>query len=245
MIKETSLYADTDAISRELKEKYDNQYSDRTEAWRKLGAVGKVENILDVTKGYQFENVVDVGAGDGNILSLLSQHSFSKKYTAAEISNSALEQIRKKNIDGLADIQQFNGYHLPFEDNTFDLAVCSHVIEHVEFPRKLLREIRRISKNQVLEIPIDFSFGVDKKFKHFYEYGHINIYTPSLFNFLLLSEGFKILNKKNALYKKEVVDFQLKKNSKAYLATKVKRMIWKAVPKLMQIKPNTYTVLTQ
>ncbi len=232
-------------ISKELKEKYDTQYSDRTEAWRKLGAIGKVENIMAVTKGLQFEKVVDVGAGDGNILSLLSERNFSDNFTAVEISDSAIEQIRKKNIPGLTDIQQFDGYSLPFEDKAFDLAICSHVIEHVEFPRNLLREIRRISKNQVLEVPIDFSFSVDKQFQHFYEYGHINIYTPALFNFLLLTEGFEILKSKHALYRKEVLDFQLKKNIPLYMANLLKRMIWKAIPKLMKLKPNTYTVLTR
>ena len=232
-------------ISKDLKTKYDSQYSDNTEHWRKMGAVGKVENIFTVTKNHQFNSLIDIGAGDGNVLSLLSEKNFCMNFTAAEISDSAIQQIKKKNIRGLSEVKQFDGYFLPFADKQFDVAVCSHVIEHVEHPRNLLREIKRISKYQVFEVPIDFSFKVDKKFQHFNSYGHINIYTPALFNFLLFSEGFKILNHKNGLYKRDVVLFGLKKFSVKYFAVMLKRIIWRCIPVLMRLKPNTYTVLTE
>lgn len=232
-------------LNKELKEKYDSLYSDNTEEWREIGAIGKVQNIIDLTKGLKFDTVVEIGAGDGNILSLLAKKQFTSKLTAVEISDSAIEQIKKKNIAGLIEIKQFDGYNLPFNDKVFDLAICSHVIEHVEFPRKLLREIKRISKMQVFEVPIDFSFDVDKKFNHFNSYGHINIYTPALFNFLLYSEGFEIIKYKNALYRKEVIKFQNKKISIKYILILIKRLIFKSIPFLMKIKPNTYTVLTK
>ena len=232
-------------ISKELKAKYDSQYSNKTEEWRKIGAIGKVKNIIDLTKNFYFDKVIDIGAGDGNILSILSENNFCNDLTAVEISNSAIEQIKKKNISGLSEIKQFDGYNLPFKDYQFDLAICSHVIEHVEHPRILLREIKRISKNQIFEIPIDFSFKVDKKFDHYNSYGHINIYTPALFNFLLYTEGFEILKYKNSLYKKEVIYFQFKKYSLKYLMIMIKRLLWKMFPFLMKLKPNTYTVLTK
>jgi len=232
-------------VSDKLKEKYDAQYSDKSEEWRRIGAVGKVENILDLTIGLHFNKIIEVGAGDGNNLSLLSSKGFSSELTAVEISDSAIQQIRKKNIPGLTEIKQYDGYNLPFDDKQFDLAICTHVIEHVEHPRKLLNEIKRISKKQLFEVPIDFSFRVDKKFEHFNAYGHINIYTPALFNFLLLSEDFKLLKSKNALYKKEIVNFQTKKYSINYMKIMVKRLLWKIFPLLMRLKPNTYTVLTE
>jgi ubiquinone/menaquinone biosynthesis C-methylase UbiE len=232
-------------ISKELKEKYDTQYSDNTEKWRKIGAIGKVQNIIDLTKGLKINKIIDIGAGDGNILSLLSERNYCSELTAVEISDSAISQIKKKEIPGLIEIKQFDGYNLPFRDKQFDLAICSHVIEHVEHPRKLLSEIKRISKKQVFEVPIDFSFHVDKKFKHYNSYGHINIFTPSLFNFLLYTVGFEILNYKYALYKKEVVYFENKKFSINYLKIMIKRLVLKTIPILMKIKPNTYAVLTK
>lgn len=224
---------------------YDAQYSDRTEEWRRIGAVGKADNIINVTAGRTFANVVEVGAGDGNILAELSRRHFCPQLTAVEISDSAIRQIKKKNIPELVEVKQFDGYTLPFADAQFDLAICSHVIEHVEHPRQLLREIKRISRQQVFEVPIDFSFRVDQKFQHFNAYGHINIYTPALFNFLLYSEGFEVLQNKHALYSQEVVDFQNDKRSAQYYKIWLKRFLWKSIPMLMKLKPNTYTVLTE
>ncbi len=232
-------------VSKELKVMYDAQYSDQTEEWRRIGSIGKVDNIVEVTRNHTFTSVIEVGAGDGNILTELSRRHFCPRLTAAEISDSAIRQIKKKNISELVEVRQFDGYTLPFAEGQFDLAICSHVIEHVEHPRQLLREIRRISRQQVFEVPIDFSFRVDRKFKHFDAYGHINIYTPALFNFLLYSEGFEILQNRHALYRREVVDFQNKKYSTQYFANLLKRALWKNIPLLMKLKPNTYTVFAQ
>ena len=230
-------------ISKDLQQKYDNFYSDKTEEWRKLGAKGKVENILNVTQGKAYNKIIDIGAGDGSILSLLSEKQFGKELYAAEISASAIEQMKKKSIARLQKVVQFDGYTLPFGDKEFDLAICSHVIEHVEFPRTLLREMKRISKQQVLEIPIDYSRTVDKKYSHFAAYGHINIFTPALFRFLIISEGFRILKDRNALYSRTVVKFQYKGKLMKIFQMFVKRILWFLIPSLMRNKPNTYTVL--
>jgi ubiquinone/menaquinone biosynthesis C-methylase UbiE len=231
-------------VDKNLKAAYDNHYSDKTEAWRRIGAKGKAENIIEITKNCNFNSIIEVGAGDGNILLELSKKNFCKNYAAAEISDSAIEQIKKKAITGLNEIVQFDGYKLPFADEAFDLAICSHVIEHVEHPRILLREIKRISKAQVFEVPIDFSLNVDQKVKHFTAYGHINIYTPSLFRYLLLSEGFTITKGINRLYSNDVIGFHNKKTSVKYMAHLTKKMIWNVFPFLKKHKPNTYTVLT-
>jgi len=231
------------AIHKDLKSMYDTQYSDRSEQWRAIGAIGKAQNIVEITRDISFNNMIDVGAGDGNVLSVLSEIGFCASMTAAEISGSAIEQMKKKNIASLKEIQQFDGYTLPFADKQFDLAICSHVIEHVEYPRILLAEIKRISKYQVFEVPIDFSFNVDRKFEHFNAYGHINIYTPALFNFLLYTMGFEILKQRHTLYDNRVIQFQHKTWSPAYIKFRLKKIVWNLIPGLMRLKPNAYTVL--
>jgi ubiquinone/menaquinone biosynthesis C-methylase UbiE len=232
-------------IKNSLQTKYDEQYSDSSEEWRRIGAIGKANNIIKLTEGLILNNVIEVGAGDGNILSILSEKKFANRLTASEISKSAIEQIKKKQIANLVDVIQTEGYTLPFKDNEFDLAICSHVVEHLEFPRALLRELKRISKFQIIEIPIDFSFSVDEKFEHYYAYGHINIYTPSLFRFLLKTEDFKIVKDKCAFYRSEVTNFQYKNNFSQRFKLKLKKTIWRTLPFLLRIKPHTYTVLTK
>lgn len=51
---------------------------------------------------------------------------------------------------------------LPFRDKTFDYSICSHLLEHIEGPAKLLNELQRISKAGYIEIPseeAEYLFG--------------------------------------------------------------------------------------
>lgn len=187
-------------VTSQFQEAYNEQYNEKTAAWRELGAQQKVQNILAISAGQTFENVLEVGAGDGSILKLLDQLNFAKNLNAVEISKSGLEQILLKNIKYLKSATLFDGYKLPFADKQFDLIILSHVLEHVEHERILLREINRVARFAIIEVPKDYRFGADRKLKHFLAYGHINLYTPTFLKYLLLTENFKIKKEINRLY---------------------------------------------
>jgi ubiquinone/menaquinone biosynthesis C-methylase UbiE len=179
--------------SEQVKAAYDSQYQEYDGEWRLLGARQKAENIRKVAQGIpKPKKLLELGAGDGSILRQLIAANFAESYSAVEISDSAVHLMKQLKLPDLQDIQVFDGYHLPYEDGEFDLLICSHVLEHVEYPRALLREIKRVSCYQVIEVPCDFSFDVDKNTQYFLSFGHLNIYTPALLRFLLLSEGFAI-----------------------------------------------------
>ncbi len=196
-----------EGVSKTLQAAYNEQYSDGMSEWRELGAKYKAENIIAVTKGHRFSRVIDCGAGEGSVLAALQAKSFAPKLFAVEISESGLAQIGKRHLPSLEEAVKFDGYNIPYPDKTFDLAYCSHVIEHVEHPRILLRELARISEYQVFEVPLDYSPQVDKNVQHFLAYGHINIFTPSVFKFLLKSEGFKIIEERLTQSHEEVLRY--------------------------------------
>jgi len=201
-------------ISAELKQAYDGFYSGHDEQWRMLGAKYKAQNIVDVCFGHSFNKVLEVGAGDGSILHYLSQWNAFPEMHALEISQSGLEQINKRALKNVKSAGIFDGYRIPFEDDEFDLVILAHVLEHVEFERMLLREIRRVSKHLIIEVPCDYRYGVDLRMKHFLDYGHINMYTPTSLRFLVQSEGFKILNDKTSMIDPEVSKFNAFVNQK-------------------------------
>ena len=229
-------------ISEHLQEYYDDQYRDYDTQWRLIGGRGKARNIMEITKNINFQNVLDVGSGEGAVLHWLELWKWCHDITALEISESGVEKIKARNLDCVKEVILFDGYKIPFGDKTFDLVTCSHVIEHVEHYRFLLREIKRVSKYQVFEIPIDFSLTVDKKVSHFLSYGHINIFTPQTFRFLLQAEGFKILYSKNGMYESSVFDLSTKRSVLKKWATRLKYFIWQHSP-IMIIKPQIMTVL--
>jgi len=231
-------------ISENVKESYSTQYDAGSVEWRNMGAKYKAMNIVALSKNISFKNVLEVGAGEGSILSWLSKWKFSNDLNCVEISESGIEMIKSKNIENLKDILLFDGYKIPYADDHFDLVICSHVLEHVEHERVLLREIKRVSKYQIFEVPIDFSFYVDKKLKHFLAYGHINIYTPSLFRFLLKTENFEVKNDICYLYPDEVLNATYKHSKMNFYIVKAKFFIMKMFPYLLGVKPSSYAVLT-
>lgn len=57
-----------------------------------------------------------------------------------------------------------DGYRLPFKDKAFDYVICSHILEHMEDPAALLREVTRVARAGYIEVPSALServFGWD------------------------------------------------------------------------------------
>ena len=201
-------------ISGSVKTAYDEFYEKHDEAWRMLGAKYKAQHIIDICQGRVFNKVLEVGAGDGSILKLLSEQNFAPEYYAVEISESGVQHIRAHNIRNLKSVMVFDGYHLPFDDDSFDLIILSHVLEHVEHERLLLRELKRVAGHFVIEVPKDYKNGVDSRIKHFLAYGHINVYTPTSLRYLLITEGFEIEKGLTSIIEPEVTRFNAYVNQK-------------------------------
>ncbi|WP_266368068.1 class I SAM-dependent methyltransferase [Tellurirhabdus rosea] len=229
-------------ISSSVQEAYAAQYTSSDRSWRDLGGKQKAENIARLCQKRAFGKVLDVGSGDGAVLQWLDRMQVFPAIQSLEISESGIEGIRARNLKSVEDVRLFDGYTIPHGDKAFPLATCSHVLEHVEHPRLLLREIARVSEFQFFEVPIDFSLFVDQKVEHFLAYGHINIFTPALFKFLLKTEGFEVLDELFAFYDPEV----LKRSSPSpvtYWSRRLKSAVLEAVPLFRKVKPNAYAVL--
>jgi ubiquinone/menaquinone biosynthesis C-methylase UbiE len=194
-------------ISDSFKNAYNGFYQEKDDAWRMLSAKYKAQHIIDICKGHTFNTVLEVGAGDGSILKLLADQNFAPEYHAVEISESGVEYMRMRNIANLKSVEVFDGYRLPFDDDSFDLIILSHVLEHVEHERLLLRELKRVARYVVIEVPRDYKTGVDARIKHFLAYGHINVYTPTLLRYLLRTEGFEVEAGLTSMIEPEVTRF--------------------------------------
>jgi ubiquinone/menaquinone biosynthesis C-methylase UbiE len=191
-------------VSESLQTAYDGQYDDRMTAWRTENARIKGDNVLQLVAQQPCDKLLEVGCGDGAILAYVADKGLGNVRYGADISASALAQLHKRNIPQLAEAVQFDGYSLPYPDKYFDLVICSHVLEHVEYERSLLREIARVSHRCCLEVPLDHKPGVSRKLKALMAYGHINVYTPESFLFLLGTEGFAVRATKHGYYSAKV-----------------------------------------
>lgn len=239
-----------------INESYNNFYTGSELKWRMLCAKAKAQRLMEVCQGKQFEKVLEVGAGDGSILHYLDEADFSSNIYALEIAGSAVELIKKRNLKNLVEVQAFDGYKIPYPDNSFDLVILSHVLEHVEYERVLIRELKRVAKYIAIEVPLDYRFGVDKRIKHFLAYGHINMYTPTIVRYLLQTEGLTIISDQTSLISPEITKYNefvnknapktLIKSLKIDLEFKVKKMLCKLLGKKQKEKfGNAYTILTE
>ena len=59
-------------------------------------------------------SVLDIGAGDGAVLSELERRGLGNELHAIEISGSGIERIKQRNLKSLKTVQSFDGYTLPF-----------------------------------------------------------------------------------------------------------------------------------
>lgn len=106
-------------------------------------------------------------------------------------------------LSPLADVKA-DICNLPFDDESFDIVFCNHVLEHIPDDTKAMQELYRILKPKgmaILQIPQDLNREItfeddsitDKKerAKIFGQYDHVRIYGKDYFN-KLRSIGFDV-----------------------------------------------------
>jgi len=86
--------------------------------------------------------VLDIGCGLGSFLKILNIPN--KEKFGVESNDYAVQACQK---DGLNVTKVENVYKLAFEDNYFDVVIMNEVIEHIEKPLLILKEIYRVLKN--------------------------------------------------------------------------------------------------
>lgn len=94
--------------------------------------------------------------------------------------------------------------NLPFNDNSFDVVFCNHVLEHIQDDAKAMKELFRVMKKGgmgVFQVPQDLNRDVTfednsitdpkERAKIFGQYDHVRVYGRDYFD-KLRSVGFKV-----------------------------------------------------
>lgn len=143
--------------------------------WRALSARGKADHVIALCRRGHVSprSTLEVGCGDGAILSELAARGFGGTLAGAELSAAAVEIASSRaEID---EVRLFDGERLPFADGAFDLGILSHVLEHVPHPHELLAETARCCAAVVVEVPLEANISARRasKREHADEVGHI------------------------------------------------------------------------
>ncbi len=133
------------------------------------------------------------------VLHLAPEQAFYKRFK--KMSN--LEYVTADLDSPLADVKA-DITSLPFEDNTFDVVFCNHVLEHIPDDRKAMKELFRVMKPGgygVFQVPLDRNrdktfedpsvTDPQKRAKLFGQYDHVRVYGMDFFK-RLEEAGFEV-----------------------------------------------------
>jgi 2-polyprenyl-3-methyl-5-hydroxy-6-metoxy-1,4-benzoquinol methylase len=95
-------------------------------------------------------SVLDVGCGEGVLTYRLAEQLGEKPIVGIDLPDPKLEaewsSRRRENLE----FRAFDGNHLPFGDDVFDLVAATEVLEHVPDPEQTLAEMARVSSRHML-----------------------------------------------------------------------------------------------
>ncbi|QAA34003.1 class I SAM-dependent methyltransferase [Clostridium manihotivorum] len=98
--------------------------------------------VIDKVEGLNCSNVLDVGCGTGNILSLLANEDNLKLF-GMDFSQAMLDKAKEK-LKDRAELKFGDSEHIPWEDNHFDGLICTDSFHHYTEPKKVLKEMARV-----------------------------------------------------------------------------------------------------
>lgn len=109
-------------------------------------------HLVNLIASKNVDSILDVGCGEGFTLNRLKEKGIGKKLEGVEYLQAAIDLGKKSYPDIL--IKKGTIYELPYKDNSFDLVLCTEVLEHLKEPEVALKELIRVSKKYlVVSVP--------------------------------------------------------------------------------------------
>ena len=145
------------------------------------------------------KNETDFFSAKKKVLHFAPEQCFLKRFRKLGNLDYTTTDLLSPIADVKADI-----CNLPFEDNSYDIILCNHVLEHISDDTKAMQELYRVMKTGgygIFQIPQDLNRDVtfeddsitDKteRAKIFGQYDHVRVYGRDYFD-KLCSIGFKV-----------------------------------------------------
>lgn len=161
------------------------------------------KEFTDIYKSIEVDSVFDGGCGEGFVLHELNQARPVKSFYAIDVDENEVKDA-SRNLP-FCDVRQGNLYEIPFKDNSFDLVICSEVLEHLESPDKGLQELNRVCrKYALLSVPREPVWRIMNiaRFSYWPQLGntpgHLNHWSKSSF-IEFISDYFRILQIRSPL----------------------------------------------
>lgn len=104
--------------------------------------------LFSLIKPLKPVKILDVGCGEGFTLKKLEEKKIGKANEGIDYSEEAIKI--GKNIYPSLKIMSGNVYDLNYPDNSFDIVLCTEVLEHLDDPDRAVDELKRVSSKYIL-----------------------------------------------------------------------------------------------
>lgn len=138
---------------------HEDSWKSRKPEQKSVANKSRIQSTLDQLNGIieDGDHVFDLGCGDGTMGTLLT-NTHVVTIDGCDISEVALERATNK----YRNVYQLNidDEHTPVNSNSYDVVICTDVLEHTLSPIRVLNEIERILRDDgfaVISVP-NFGF---------------------------------------------------------------------------------------
>ncbi len=174
----------------------------RNNALQRAWHTRKLDVVISSVRKYP-KTVLDVGCASGWFLSRVHKQFPKSKCVGVDIYKDAILYGKKKYPR--INFRVSDAHTLPFKANSFDLVICTEVLEHVEDPLLVLKEIKRVLKidgqviieldsGSVLFSVVWFLWGLSQG--RVWNHSHLHSFNVQKLERMLKKCGFTIESKK-------------------------------------------------
>ena len=157
----------------------------------------RFSEILKVVR-YVQGSILDVGCHGGTFTRVILEKVGGNKVYGIDVSYSAIKEAQNKIPDGdfrVGDVQK-----LPFGSNFFDAVFCLEVLEHVDNPKSVVFEIKRVLKKNgyiVILVPTDnilfkIIWRIWTLYYPIWRHAHVQSFTGKSLEGVVKESGLKI-----------------------------------------------------
>ncbi|WP_455541996.1 class I SAM-dependent methyltransferase [Intestinibacter sp.] len=102
------------------------------------------QEIIHRVRNLKGEKILDLGCGNGNIISMLKKER-EASYYGLDISENMIKEAKKKCGEDV-NFTVGDAESLPYSDNQFDIIICNASFHHYTKPEVSVKEIGRVLK---------------------------------------------------------------------------------------------------
>lgn len=186
---------------------------------QRMWHTGKLQAVIELIRDISPKRILDVGSASGWFLSELAKQYPDSAGEGVDVYEPAIAYA-KKHYPRIS-FRKADAHKLPFKDESFDLVICTEVLEHVINPQGVIAEIKRVLKKDGIAI-IEMDSG-NLLFQIIWYWwtnmrrgvwrdAHIHAFNAKKLEDMLHTSGLSIISKKTFNYSMAVA-FLLKKGS--------------------------------